>query len=145
MATCHRHCIRSISVHSFGGSDCLAWSRSYDPGYFPLLCPVRAGSRGVDYGRSRQDVSLKVESCVGGRRSVEHHSRDSLPCLSWIGNRVPDLSVVHWTLVRWHRGHSSRSSRARDGASHRLGSEQDLILHLEYKSDNRRDESPHYP
>src|SRR5260370_39112420 len=130
MATCCWHCIRSSSVHSFGDRDCLAWSRSYDPSYFSLLCPVRAGSRSVDYGWSRQDVPLKVESCVRGRRSAEHHSRDSLPCLSWVGNRDRDLSVVHRTPVRWYRGHSSRSSRARASASHRLRSKQDLILPL---------------
>src|SRR5712664_3919525 len=145
MATRCRHCIRSISVHSFGDSDCFAWSRSYDPSYFSLLCPVRAGSRRVDYGWSRQDVPLKVESCVRGRWSVEHRSRNCLPCLSWIGNRDPDLSVVHRTLVRWYRGHSNRSSGARAGASHRLRSEKDLILDLDHESENRSVVSAHYP
>src|SRR6266851_6322894 len=145
MATRCRHCIRSISVHSFGHRDCFAWSRSYDPSYFSLLCPVRAGSRSVDYGWSRQDVPLKVESSDRSRWSLEHHSSHSLPSLSWTGNRDLDLSLVHRTLVRWYRGHSGRSSRARVSASHRLRSEQDLTLDLDHESENRSVVSAHYP
>src|SRR6266849_10346282 len=145
MAARCRRCIRSISVRSFGDRDCFAWSRSYDPSYFSLLCPVRAGSRSVDYCWSGQDVPLKVESCVRGRWSLEHHSGNSLPSLSWIGDRDPDLSVVHRTLVRWHRGYGGRSSTARAGASHRLRSVQDLILDLDHESENRSVVSAHYP
>src|SRR5216683_3509431 len=145
MATRCRHCIRSISVHSFSDRDCFAWSRSYDTSYFSLLCPIRARSRSVDYGWSRQDVPLKVESRVRGRWSAEHHSRDNLPRLSSTGDRDPDLSAVHRTPVRWHRGHGSRSSWARASASHRLRSEQDLTLDLDHESENRSVVAAHYP
>src|SRR6266851_386673 len=145
MATRCRHCIGSISVHSFGDSDCFVWSRSYDPSYFSLLCPIRAQSRSVDYGWSRQDVPLKVESSVRGRWSAEHHSRDNLPRLSSTGDRDPDLSTVHRALVRWYRGHSNRSSGARASASHRLRSEKDLILDLDHELENRSVVSAHYP
>src|SRR6267143_6011566 len=145
MATRCRHCVRSISVRSFGDRDCFTWSRRKDPSYFSLLCPVRSRSRSVNYGWGRQHVPLKVESCVRGRWSVEHHSSNSLPSLSSIGNRDPNPSVSHRTLIRWHRGHSSRSSRARARTSHRLRSEQDLILDLDHESENWSVVSAHYP
>src|SRR6267143_1096959 len=145
MATRCRHCVRSISVHSFSGSDCFARGCNYDLGHFSLLCPVCPWGCSVDYGRSWQDVPSPVESRFRSRWSVEHHSRDNLPSFSTIASRDLDLSIVHRTLVCWHRGHSSRNSRARDNASHRLGSEQDLILDLDHESENRRDGFPHYP